>query len=119
MVRPRVFASLVLSGPVPTVIARPALLRPFRVVIPAYVIEEELHRGRRSLLCRARRESDGATVILKTLGGPFPSPADVACLVREHEILRTLDLPGVVRALALERQGDRRCWCSRTRGASP
>jgi PAS domain S-box-containing protein len=72
--------------------------------IPGFVGVEEAHRGRRRLVCRAVRERDGARVALKLA---LDGEAGAEALAREYELLRTLDIPGVPRALELVRQGDR------------
>src|SRR5512143_2371936 len=77
------------------------------MLLPGYSIESELHRGRRRVVCRARREADGARVILKALLAEYPTPAETASLRREFEILQSLHLPGVARAEALEQHDDR------------
>jgi predicted ATPase/transcriptional regulator with GAF, ATPase, and Fis domain len=75
--------------------------------LPGYTIEESVHRGRKRVVYRGRRERDRASVIIKTLAADFPAPADVAGLGREYEILRDLDVLGVPRACGLERHRDR------------
>jgi predicted ATPase/signal transduction histidine kinase len=69
---------------------------------PGYQVREQLFESRRSLVYRAIREADGASVILKVQAQAYASPAKVAALKREYEVLRGLDVPGVVRAWALE-----------------
>jgi PAS domain S-box-containing protein len=72
-------------------------------MLPGYLDVEEVHRTRRRLVCRAVRERDGAAVVLKlALDGSDGSDA----LRREHELLRSLDLDGVPRALDLVRAGE-------------
>jgi predicted ATPase/transcriptional regulator with GAF, ATPase, and Fis domain len=70
--------------------------------LPGYTLVGELHRGRKRVVYRASRESDGATVIIKSLANEFPTAADTANLRREFAILQSLEIPGVARALALE-----------------
>jgi predicted ATPase/transcriptional regulator with GAF, ATPase, and Fis domain len=75
--------------------------------LPGYETTESLHLGRKRQIFRARRELDGARVIIKVLAAKFPSPAETASLRREFEILESLSLPGIVRAHALEMVRDR------------
>ncbi len=77
------------------------------MLLPGYTLEAELYRGRKRVVHRARRDSDGAPVILKALASEFPAAADTASLRREYAILQSLELPGIARALALENQGGR------------
>ena len=58
-----------------------------------------------TVLERARRAADGAEVLIRRTRGEYPSPRHIARLRLEYAITRELDLPGVVRALALERDG--------------
>ncbi|HMC14972.1 MAG TPA: ATP-binding protein, partial [Albitalea sp.] len=50
---------------------------------------------------RARRLSDGAPVLVKLVQPENPTPAQRARFRDEYELLRTLDVPGVVKPLAL------------------
>ncbi len=70
--------------------------------IAGYCIREHLHESANSLVYRGYRESDGHPVILKILKDPFPSPEQIAWFRHEYEITCNLNLPGVVRAYALE-----------------
>jgi predicted ATPase/transcriptional regulator with GAF, ATPase, and Fis domain len=58
-------------------------------------------------------------VLLKTCAADYPSPADVAALRREFEILSSLQLPGVVRALELVRHQDRLALVLEDHGGEP
>ncbi|WP_437915190.1 AAA family ATPase [Sorangium sp. So ce302] len=60
----------------------------------------EVHRCSRFLLRRQRLA--GRKVVQKTVRGRHPAPGAAALLLREHAFLRRLDVPGVVRPLALE-----------------
>jgi predicted ATPase/transcriptional regulator with GAF, ATPase, and Fis domain len=70
-------------------------------------VGEAVHHGRKRVVYRGRREADGMPVVLKTCAAAFPSSTDLAAIRREYEILRGLDLPGVVRAVELVRHHDR------------
>ncbi len=54
------------------------------------------------VLYRGYREPDGAPVVVKALHPEHPSPEDLARLRHEYALLRSLELPQVVRAHALE-----------------
>jgi len=75
--------------------------------IAGYKITHELHDGAASTVWRARRISDEAPVVLKLLKEAYPAPDHIAAFRREYEMLRSVDLPGVVRAHALERVDSR------------
>ncbi|MCI0691834.1 PAS domain S-box protein [candidate division KSB1 bacterium] len=76
-------------------------------LIPGYQIVQELHRGKRRIVYRARREHDDKPVIIKTALDDFPEAVDIAGLKREHEILQHLQIDGIARLYGLERQHDR------------
>ncbi len=80
---------------------------PFSMQLPGYSLEAELYRGRKRTVYRARRQSDGAPVIIKSLLDEFPSAADTAGLRREYTILKSLAIPGIARVLGLENHGGR------------
>lgn len=69
--------------------------------IPGYRIEEKLHQSSGWIIHRAYSEREGRFVILKTPVAPYPLPAELAVLEREHEIGRMLEVEGIVRHLAL------------------
>ncbi len=75
--------------------------------VPGYTLESELYRGRTCVVLRARRDTDGARVIVKSLTADYPEPVEIARLRREYEILQGLTMPGVARAIALETVRDR------------
>ncbi|HXX67479.1 MAG TPA: AAA family ATPase [Polyangiaceae bacterium] len=75
--------------------------------IEDYEIKDVLAQSERTLVRRARRRSDGADVVLKSLTREYPSARDVGQFEFEYRILRKLQMPGVIRGLALEREGDR------------
>ncbi|MCR9143911.1 MAG: AAA family ATPase [bacterium] len=68
-----------------------------------YEYIEELHRGSRSIVYRARRRSDGESVILKRASEN--SPRLFAVLRHEYAILKDFQHPNVVRGLNLEVAG--------------
>ena len=52
------------------------------------------------------RDADLVNVTVKLLKSEYPTPRDVARLRHEYAITKDLDLPGVVRAYALEKHGN-------------
>jgi tRNA A-37 threonylcarbamoyl transferase component Bud32 len=67
-----------------------------------YEIVETLIAYDRFLIQRAVRRADGQRVLLKLIADECPSPRDRRRLEFEYRIIRKVDGPGVVRALALE-----------------
>ncbi len=66
--------------------------------ISGYRVGEQVHESEQSLIFRARRESDGVSVILKVLKDVHPPPERIARFKREYQLVKSLDVPGVVRA---------------------
>ena len=60
-----------------------------------------LHESPSRVVYRARRKTDGITVVLKLAKAEHPSPTDQAKLRHEYTLLTELEVPGVVRALSL------------------
>ncbi len=52
---------------------------------------------------RARRESDGTLVIIKLLNIEYPNLQDIAKIKHEYEILRNLNIAGVVKVYSIEK----------------
>jgi predicted ATPase/transcriptional regulator with GAF, ATPase, and Fis domain/tRNA A-37 threonylcarbamoyl transferase component Bud32 len=71
--------------------------------IPAYQVGEKLYESPSTLVYRARREADGAPVILKVLKPTSPNHEEAIRYKQEYEIIRSLNLACVPKALALER----------------
>ena len=74
-----------------------------RVVIPGYEAAEEIYRSERTVVMRGVRTSDGTPVIIKTVSEDHHDPRAALRLSHEHEILRTIESPGIVRTLGMER----------------
>ena len=74
--------------------------------VPGFSIIEEIYRGRTRVVYRGRRDRDGVPVILKTFGDGIPAWVASASLRREYDLIKDLDVPGVVRAYGLAVQGD-------------
>jgi predicted ATPase/signal transduction histidine kinase/GAF domain-containing protein len=66
----------------------------------AFEEQDELARDERFVLCRARRASDGAAVLLKRPVESAAAAADAQLLEREFELLRSLPVEPVTRPIA-------------------
>ncbi len=75
--------------------------------IPGYHITETVREGFKSVICRATRLQDSASVIIKIHRSDSPSGRETARLQNEYDILRSLDIEGVPRALSIEKHGGR------------
>ncbi|GAK61301.1 ATP-binding region ATPase domain protein [Candidatus Vecturithrix granuli] len=70
--------------------------------IAGYSIVQHVYESARTLIYRARRESDDCPVILKVLKIDYPTPAELARYRQEYELTRRLKTPGVIRPYGLE-----------------
>lgn len=69
--------------------------------LPGYLITEDVCENNHLHIYRGQRILDRSPVMIKTL--PMESsPADLAKLMHEYEITRTIDLPGIMRPVRLE-----------------
>jgi predicted ATPase/serine phosphatase RsbU (regulator of sigma subunit) len=74
--------------------------------IPKYSFTRKLHEAQDVEVFRGFRDADGSAVVAKVLRGDHPSVFALARLRHEHHLLAGLDLPGVVKAYALEPVGN-------------
>jgi predicted ATPase/serine phosphatase RsbU (regulator of sigma subunit) len=73
--------------------------------VAGYTLPDIVREAQGSLLLRGTRDEDGARVIVKLVRGEHPTAAQIARLRHEHALLASLDLPEVVRPLALTPHG--------------
>ena len=71
--------------------------------IAGYKINEILYEGARTIVCRGCREEDGAPVIMKALKSAYPTRKEMSRLRHEYEVLRDLNIRGIVKPCCLER----------------
>ncbi|UQA54737.1 AAA family ATPase [Polyangium aurulentum] len=65
-------------------------------------VGDAFHEGSNTLLYRGYRDDDHAPVVIKVPRGDLATPREIERLRHEHAILQSIDVPGVVEALALE-----------------
>ncbi|MBE8987450.1 ATP-binding sensor histidine kinase [Nostoc sp. LEGE 12450] len=70
--------------------------------LSGYQLLETLHSGSKTVIYRGRRETDNASVIVKTLLCEHPLLEDIARLRHEYQIIETLQIPGIVKAYELK-----------------
>ncbi len=77
-------------------------------VMVGYTLLEEVFRGERTSIYKARRNSDGRNVLLKRSGGEYPSSVERQQLEREYTLWRHVnDIPGIIHLLDRDEQGKR------------
>lgn len=71
------------------------------ISIPGFIVKEMIHEGKHSLIFRALREINHEPVILKYLNKEYPTPAEIASLQREFEIIQQLGQQATIKAYEL------------------
>ncbi|AFY82193.1 AAA family ATPase [Oscillatoria acuminata] len=73
--------------------------------LAGYEILEEIHESNHTIVCRGRKEGQVQTEILKFLKTEYPTPTEIAKFRHQYEIVKPLDIPGIVKPLHLETWG--------------
>jgi serine/threonine protein kinase len=71
--------------------------------LPGYKITEIIQIGVKSIIYRGVRESDRASVIIKTLLSEYPTIDDITRLRHEYKISSNLKLEGIIKPYNLEK----------------
>jgi predicted ATPase/signal transduction histidine kinase/DNA-binding response OmpR family regulator/tRNA A-37 threonylcarbamoyl transferase component Bud32 len=72
------------------------------ITIAGYNLIEAIYEGTSTYVYRALRESDAASVIIKTLKAEYPTLEELTRLKHEYQILQASEIEGIVKPLALE-----------------
>ena len=72
------------------------------ISIADYNLIETIYESATTCVYRALRESDRASVIIKTLKAEYPSLEQLAQLKHEFKILKSLEIEGIAKPIALE-----------------
>ena len=70
-------------------------------LIGGYTVLETIHKTRNTVVYRAQKEGDTSTVIIKYLQAKFPSSYEISRFKQEYEIIRNLEIQGVVKTFDL------------------
>ncbi|MGB3263416.1 MAG: serine/threonine-protein kinase PknK, partial [Microcoleus sp.] len=73
------------------------------ITIPGYRIDGQIYTNHHTVIYRGMQLEKQKPVILKTLAQPYPTPAQIAQLLHESEIIKNLNLPGIVKFYQLEK----------------
>ena len=73
-----------------------------RLAIANYLLTEKIYESDNSQVYRSTREADGKTFIIKVLKEEYPTPRELVRYKQEYEILRQLDIDGVIKAYSLK-----------------
>src|SRR4030067_3368501 len=73
------------------------------IKISGYTVNEILHEGAKTIVCRGCREGDGAPVIIKALKSAYPTRKELSRLRHEYDVLQDSNIRGIVKPCRLER----------------
>ena len=76
------------------------------VSLKGYQLKEQIHEGSSTLVYRGVTDENQQPVIVKLIKSEYPSNKEIDKFKREYEISRKLQFEGVVKALALEKNGN-------------
>ena len=65
--------------------------------ISDYTIIEKISETGKSIIYRAQKERDKKKYIIKVLKNVYPSPSEIARFRQEYEIIKKLDMDGIVK----------------------
>ncbi|HAJ64356.1 MAG TPA: serine/threonine protein kinase, partial [Cyanobacteria bacterium UBA8543] len=66
-----------------------------------YHITEILYEGANTRICRALKESEQTSVLIKTIKTEYPSIEELTQLRHEYQILQSLDIEGIIKPISL------------------
>jgi predicted ATPase/serine phosphatase RsbU (regulator of sigma subunit)/tRNA A-37 threonylcarbamoyl transferase component Bud32 len=72
------------------------------IIIPGYEILETLYESEITIVCRSHNHQAQQNVIIKILNQQYPSLTELARFKHEYEIIKNLDLDGIVKVYKLE-----------------
>lgn len=76
------------------------------MTLPGYELGLSLYKGTRTLVYRAIRTADNQPVIIKFLRHEYPAFSELVQFRNQYTIAKNLNLPGIVRPIALETYGN-------------
>ncbi|MBP0035928.1 MAG: hypothetical protein J7524_22675, partial [Roseofilum sp. Belize BBD 4] len=76
-----------------------------RTPLQDYEVLKLLHSSSRTLVYRGLRLADQKAVIIKLLNCEYPTFSELVNFRNQYTIAKNLDLPGIVKPLALEHYG--------------
>ena len=72
-------------------------------LVPGYQINNKIYDGIRTVVYQGKKTGEAVPVIIKVIKNPYPTPEDIARVRHEYEIIKNLQLTGVVKAIDLEK----------------
>jgi len=62
-----------------------------------YILREKIHETRHSIIYRGHKENESQPFIIKLLKTIYPTPSEIARFKQEYELIKNLDLEGVIK----------------------
>ena len=62
-----------------------------------YILREKIHETRNSIIYRGHKENESQPFIIKLLKPKYPTPSEIARFRQEYELIKSLDLEGVIK----------------------
>lgn len=72
-----------------------------------YTLRERIHETGHSVIYRGFKDDESRPVIIKLLKTLYPSPSEIARFRQEYELIKSIDLDGVIKTFDLISQDDR------------
>ncbi|MEG4942882.1 AAA family ATPase [Microcoleus sp. F4-D5] len=73
-----------------------------RTPLPGYQLIAPLHEGTKTVIYQACHELKSTRVIVKTLNSEYPTLQEVARIRHEYQILQSINIPGIIKAIDLK-----------------
>src|SRR4028119_1129404 len=73
-----------------------------RTPIPGYQLIAPLHEGTKTVIYQGRYELERTPVIIKTFKAEYPTLEEIARIRHEYQILHSLNIPGITKAIELK-----------------
>ncbi|MBE9193404.1 AAA family ATPase [Gloeocapsopsis crepidinum LEGE 06123] len=77
------------------------------LLIPEYTISELIYTGTKSIVYRGNRNYDKKAVVIKVTKDKYPTPTYLAKFKHQYEIIKNLEITGVVKYLGIENYENR------------
>jgi len=71
-----------------------------------YILREKIYETRNSIIYRGYKENESQSFIIKLLKTMYPTPSEIARFRQEYELIKGLDLKGVIKTFDIISYGD-------------
>jgi len=72
-----------------------------------YILTEKIHETRNSVIYRGHKKNEGEPLIIKLLKTVNPTASEIARFIQEYRLLKTLNIPNIIKIYDLVRDNDR------------